>query len=76
MSSKGKITIYVDKIPNNCTECDWFFTQYEEEPDWGSGETQYCAFGASRWGCRVKRPKDCPIVPIKEGEMNENAKRI
>lgn len=71
-SVKAKVTLFLDEIPSNCTECPLVITAYNEDAFWGSGYSSSCMFGASVYGSAVKRPDDCPIKKVYEkGYKNE-----
>lgn len=59
------VKTYMTSMPKNCEECDYFQSEYDEDALWGSGETLRCVFGASNYGCRIERPKDCPLYCTK-----------
>jgi hypothetical protein len=70
----GVITIRFNKIPSNCEDCPLYQwnESYDEDAFFGDGTYNSCPFGASHYGCAVKRPKNCPIK-VEEVKNNENA---
>lgn len=58
---KGTITLKFEKIPKECGECPCYIYEFDEDAFFGDNMVGNCIFGCSIWGCRVKRPDDCPI---------------
>ena len=66
----GVITIRFNKLPEACPDCPLYQMNesYDEDAFFGDGISHSCPFGASIWGCAVKRPKDCPIKKVEVAE--------
>lgn len=62
----GVITIRFNKLPETCPDCPLYQMNefYDEYAGFGDGISHSCPFGASLWGCAIKRPKDCPIKKV------------
>lgn len=64
---EASVTIGLSRMPNHCGECPLYESTatFDEDAFFGDGIVRHCPFGASIWGCRVKRPDDCPLVLMK-----------
>ena len=72
-AGEARVTLYVKKMPAHCGECPFYqWNEYvDDEPSWGDGISYSCPFGCEHFGCLVKRPDDCPLVPNVEIDTSD-----
>ena len=65
----ASVVIGISRMPKHCGECPLYESTavFDEDACFGDCIVRHCPFGADSWGCRVKRPDNCPLRLTQKG---------
>lgn len=59
----ASVTIGVSRMPKHCGECPFYegSATFDEDAFFGDCIRRECPFGGDMFGCKVRRPDNCPL---------------